>query len=151
MGPVTQHLAQLPETDVQAIAAYLLWRMPPSAPTPAPPATTADDAVFAGACGSCHAPDAPMMRAGAPSLALSSAVNASTSLNVVETILYGIPLRDGVPGPFMPGFADMLTDPQIAALAAYVRARYSGKLAWTDIDAQIRRARGVRAQEEAGR
>jgi mono/diheme cytochrome c family protein len=151
MGPVTQHLAQLPEADIRAIATYLLSRLPPDQPAPAPPpATVADNAVFAGACGSCHAADAPMMRAGAPSLALSSAVNAPTSLNVVETILHGIPMREGVPGPFMPGFAAALTDAQVAELAGYVRARYSDKPAWTDIDAQISRARQMAAQQEAG-
>jgi mono/diheme cytochrome c family protein len=87
-----------------------------------------------------------MMRAGLPSLAMSSAVNAPSSLNVVETILHGIPMREGVPGPFMPGFADALSDAQIAALATYVRARFGDGPDWTDVDAQVRRAR----QEGAG-
>jgi mono/diheme cytochrome c family protein len=90
------------------------------------------------------------MRDGAPSLALSSAVNAPSSLDVVETILHGIPMREGVAGPFMPGFANSLTDAQIAALAGYVRARYSDKPAWTDIDEQIGRARQIATQEAAG-
>jgi mono/diheme cytochrome c family protein len=150
MGPVTQHLAQLPEADIRAIAAYLVSRMPTVAPASRPADAVADNVVFAGACGACHGADAPMMRDGAPSLALSSAVNAPSSLDVVETILHGIPMREGVAGPFMPGFANSLTDAQIAALAGYVRARYSDKPAWTDIDEQIGRARQIATQEAAG-
>jgi mono/diheme cytochrome c family protein len=150
MGPVTQHLAQLPAADIRAIAAYLLSRMPSDEHTVAPPSSVADNAVFAGACGACHAADAPMMRDGAPSLALSSAVNAPTSLNVVETILHGIPMREGVRGPFMPAFAASLTDAQVAALATYVRARFSDKPAWTDVDEQVRHARQEAMQEGVG-
>ena len=75
-------------------------------------------AVFAGACGGCHAADAPMTRDGAPSLALSSAVNAPTPRGVIQIILHGIPWRDGQTGPYMPSFADALTDAQVAELAA---------------------------------
>jgi nicotinate dehydrogenase subunit B len=41
----------------------------------------------------------------------------------------------------MPGFGASLTDAQVAALAAYVRARFADGPAWTDIDAAVREAR----------
>ena len=33
----------------------------------------------------------------------------------------------------MPGFAHILTDEQIAELAAYLRTRFSGQPAWNDV------------------
>ena len=51
-------------------------------------------AMFAGACGGCHAADAPMTQNGAPSLALSTAVNAPTPRGVIQIILHGIPWRE---------------------------------------------------------
>ena len=74
--------------------------------------------MFAGACGGCHGADAPMTRDGAPSLALSSAVNAPTPQGVIQIILHGIPWREGKPAPYMPSFASALTDAQVADLAA---------------------------------
>jgi mono/diheme cytochrome c family protein len=82
-----------------------------------------------------------MVRNGAPSLALSTAVNAPTARNVVDMILHGLPWREGNVGPYMPSFADALTDAQVAALAAYVRAHYSDLPAWPDLEATVREAR----------
>ena len=82
-----------------------------------------------------------MTHAGAPSLALSTAINAPTSRGVVDVILHGLPWREGHAGPYMPAFADALTDAQVAALAAYVRARYSGLPPWPDLEAIVREAR----------
>jgi mono/diheme cytochrome c family protein len=115
---------------------------PPSARAAAPRALDARAAeIFAGACGACHAPDAPMTRDGAPSLALSTTVNGPSARNVVDIILNGLPMREGRAGPYMPGFGASLTDAQVAALAAYVRARFADGPAWTDIDAAVREAR----------
>jgi mono/diheme cytochrome c family protein len=97
--------------------------------------------MFDGACGACHAPDAPMTRGGAPSLAVSTAVNAPSARNVVGVILHGLPFREGRSGPYMPAFAGELTDAQVAALAEYVRARYSDRAPWRDVSGTVRDAR----------
>jgi mono/diheme cytochrome c family protein len=97
--------------------------------------------MFDGACGACHGADAPMTRGGAPSLSRSSSVNAATSRNVVDVILHGLPWREGHAGPYMPAFSTALTDAQVAALAAYVRERYSDRSAWQDIEGTVRDAR----------
>jgi mono/diheme cytochrome c family protein len=162
MAPVTQQLASAPDADIHAIAVYIASRMPPApavptpaaaAATPAPPAignARGSDAqgadaqavsMFNGACGACHAADAPMTRGGAPTLALSTAVHAPTARNVVDLILHGLPWREGHAGPYMPAFADALTDAQVAVLVAYVRARYSDLPPWPDIEASVREAR----------
>jgi mono/diheme cytochrome c family protein len=167
MTAVTRQLATIPDTDVRAIAVYVDSLMSadtapagssgvPSAgasgrPSGAPSdvanrglqsaANTPVAAIFDGACGACHGADAPMTRDGAPSIALSTAVRAPTARNMVEVILLGLPWQEGHPGPYMPGYAGALTDRQVAALAAYVRTRYSDLPAWPDVEAAIQDAK----------
>jgi mono/diheme cytochrome c family protein len=147
MALVTHQLAAVPDTDVRAMAVYIGSLMPPkpagaeAAPRPRPVADPQTTAIFDGACGACHGGDAPMTRNGAPSLALSTAINAPASRNVVDVILHGLPWREGHAGPYMPPFSDSLTDAQVASLAAYVRARYTVRQPWQDIDATVREAR----------
>jgi mono/diheme cytochrome c family protein len=150
MTSVTEELAAVPEADVHAMAVYIASLMPkPAAEPVAPhgaPARIIDasaQAILAGACAGCHAADAPMTRAGAPSLALSSAVNAPTPRDAIQTILQGIPWREGKPAPYMPSFAAALTDAQVAALADYLRATFSEKPAWSDLPAEVAKARGT--------
>jgi mono/diheme cytochrome c family protein len=154
MAPVTHQLATLPDADVHAIAVYIASLMSsganqvgtpqigPSGPTTHSVADTQVKPIFDGACGGCHAPDAPMTHAGAPSLALSTEVNAPTSRGVIDVILHGLPWREGHAGPYMPGFAAALTDAQIAALTIYLRARYSERPAWEDVQTTVHAARG---------
>jgi mono/diheme cytochrome c family protein len=125
------------------MAIYIAALMPKNtAPEPPAPPPAANP-VFAGACAGCHGTDAPMTRNGAPSLALSSAVNAPTPRGVIQTILHGIPWRDGQAAPYMPSFAAVLTDAQIADLAAWLRQTYSGKPAWTDLPAEVAKLRNA--------
>ena len=63
-------------------------------------------------------------------------------------ILRGLPWREGHPGPYMPAFAGALTDTQVAALAAYVRGRYSDLPAWADIETSIREAKRQAADHD---
>jgi mono/diheme cytochrome c family protein len=145
MTAVADELASVPPADVRAMAVYVASLMPKSEPAPLP-AHSGDlqaAALFSGACGGCHGADAPMTRSGAPSLALSSAVNASTPRSAIQIILNGIPWREGRAAPYMPSFASALTDAQVADLAAYLRATYSGLPAWTDLPADVAKIRGA--------
>jgi mono/diheme cytochrome c family protein len=142
MRPVAYGLASVPDPDVHAIAAYIASFAPASsAPVSPTVSDTSGNAVFAGACGTCHGPDAPMTRRGAPSLALSSAISAPTARDAVAIILNGIPWREGAPGPYMPGFSGVLSDRQIIDLVTYLRAHFSGLPAWTDIEPMVREGR----------
>jgi mono/diheme cytochrome c family protein len=62
---------------------------------------------------------------------------------VVQAILHGIPWREGRAAPYMPAFADTLTDAQIGALTTYVRRRWGGK----DEDVSADTVRKARAEE----
>lgn len=151
MTAVTEALGTVPEEDVRAMAAYIASMMPGEAvvaaaetlPRRGKEGGTDEEveAMFAGACGSCHGGDAPMTLGGAPSLALATSVNAPTAQGVVQAILQGLPWREGRAQPYMPGFAGALTDGQVAALTEYLRARYSGKPAWADVPGQVAKAR----------
>jgi mono/diheme cytochrome c family protein len=141
MEAVSDELAAAPEADVRAIAVYFASMPHPPAKSLAPPVSGADNAVFAGACAGCHGPDAPMVRGGAPSLALSSVVNAPSPRDAIQMILHGVPWREGRAGPYMPGFGSVLSDPQMIDLVRYLRAHFSSGAPWTDIEEQVRDAR----------
>ena len=143
MTAVTQELASVPQADIKAMAVYIASMMPKSSAEPALAHVDGNNPVFAGACGGCHGADAPMTRAGAPSLALSTTVNAPTPRGVIQIILNGIPWRDGQAAPYMPSFASALTDAQVAELAAYLRSTYSDKPAWSDLPAEVAKLRGT--------
>jgi mono/diheme cytochrome c family protein len=134
MTAVTQELASVPAADIRAMAVYIASLMPKTAPEQAPTVagagTPAVQATFAGACGGCHGADAPMTRGGAPSLALSTLVNAPTPQGVIQMILHGIPAREGQAAPYMPAFAAVLTDAQVAELTEYLRHTYSSAAPW---------------------
>ena len=141
MTAVTRALATVPADDVHAIATYIAAGMPARmAPVPMPK-KIAGNAVFAGACGGCHAADAPMNQAGAPPLSVSAALDAPTPDSAVRVVLHGIPWREGEAAPYMPPFAASFSDDQVAAVVGYLRDRYSDRPAWTDIGTAVRTAR----------
>ena len=148
MRPVTEHLATVPREDVEAIAAYLMSIQAPSAaadagqasaPAPASVAAAPDAAgaagarLFAAACASCHAASAPLTRInGRPGLALSSALHGPRPDNFIQTVLHGVPWDPASP-VYMPSFADVLDDEQVAQLAAYIRTGIAARPAWHDV------------------
>src|SRR5215475_629123 len=102
------------------------------------------EALYAAACASCHGGErAPPY--GGIDLALSSAISAPDARNAANTVLMGIRPREGERGPIMPGFADSMTDAQIAALLAYLRASFSHHQPWTETAEIVRNARDTPA------
>jgi mono/diheme cytochrome c family protein len=71
---------------------------------------------------------------------LSSALAAAEPTDLVQVILHGIGLKDGVANLFMPGFAD-LSDADIATLCAYLRRTRTDQPAWADLEATVTRIR----------
>ncbi|WP_263263497.1 cytochrome c [Pseudomonas sp. RIT-PI-S] len=146
MRPVSLGLAKLPDSDVQAMAFYLLSL--PAAALPEPPrslagavpaaAQASGEAVFQGACAGCHGAAAPMrMIDGRPALAATSALQAGSPRNFLKTVLEGIPAATGLPGPVMPPFADSLDDAQLGALAAYLRERARPGQPWVGLPSTL--------------
>jgi mono/diheme cytochrome c family protein len=153
MLPVTRDLATVPEEDVQAIAAYILSIQKPQ---PAAAHATADiaaqggnspqaqrgAALFAASCAQCHGPAAPMQSIGErPTLAFSTAVNAATPRNAVQMILSGNGWHGEDSMNYMPAFNQVYNDQQIADLASYIRATYSQRGPWQDVETMVAKVR----------
>jgi mono/diheme cytochrome c family protein len=136
MAPVTENLADVSQEDIRAIAIYIasLSKGRPVAPSPSRTAETSSAVatIYAGACGVCHDRPAGDASQGLP-LSLGSSLREARSRNALNVIMHGIARRPGESGPFMPAFDGMLTDAQIADLAAYIRDRFAGAPAWSSI------------------
>lgn len=148
---VRMSLAKLPESDLDAIIAYLRSTEPDDANPVVPVATnvapldiaavesvnasfndyidtgsTDGAALYQAACASCHGADGALDDGGGPNLTLNSSVRAPNPTNVVQAINAGVELRSMDRRHLMPPFGSELSPKQIAAVATYVRQRFGG-------------------------
>ncbi len=141
MAAVTRELAQAPEQDVRALAAYFagLMAQAPAATEPRAPedrqsladqATPIGSALFAGACAQCHEAGAPMMQQGRPPLSWGTQLREDTPHDTLHIVMHGLHPPPGQSGPEMPGFAADFNDREIAALVTYVRLRFTELPPW---------------------
>lgn len=152
MGAVTRQLARAPQADLHAMAVYLADFMRPSPggqgrvaivdrAAAAAQAHPQGATLYAGACASCHDAGAPMMLEGRPALPLGTPLHEADPRDTIQIILQGLEPPTGPSGPYMPAFAESLTDAQVAEVTAYLRARYTDKPAWADLTAAVAKAR----------
>jgi mono/diheme cytochrome c family protein len=156
MKPVTSDLAKANESDVEAIAAYLVDQMEtPSADSglrskallaeisketsPAKPNTGEElgATIFAGACAACHLGSTAVAPPRGIDLALSTVLSANGPRDAIFIVLDGIRSPDGQPGPWMPRFDGAFTDAQLAAVLNYLRAHYGQGPVWTNLEQQV--------------
>lgn len=152
MAEVVSNLSTVPDSDVRAIAAYMADVTGAVKPerdrnavlAQAKPEPAQGDprgaAIYAAACASCHESGRPLPYGGI-NLALSSAVTSPDPRNLANIILAGVPAVAGERSPIMPGFADSMTDAQVASLLNYLRARFSKQPAWTGVESTVADAR----------
>jgi mono/diheme cytochrome c family protein len=74
-------------------------------------------------------------------------VSLPSASNLIRIVLQGMAPPDGERGPLMPGFSGAFTDAQVATLVAYLRASYSDRPAWPDVEREVRKVRQQLAQE----
>jgi nicotinate dehydrogenase subunit B len=152
MGPVTAELSKAPDREVHAIAVYIASLMHGSNEVPrqflardrereAVQEHAVGANLFQGACAGCHEVGAPMLAQDRPGLALTTAIQESDPRNTILAILQGLQSPTGPPGPYMPAFADNLTDREIAEVVSYLRARYSDRPAWVALESAVSEAR----------
>ena len=171
MQPVVLSLRKVSDADVHAIATYIASINGPRDPTArkrqtegalafaarrtmtvsgiahggttgsANGGTASGASLFAGACASCHHSGGGLPVSRPIALALSTPVNEPTPTNFLRIVLDGIHPPLGQRGPIMLGFSGALTDPQIEALADYVRTQYSRGGHWTDVSATLAKMR----------
>jgi mono/diheme cytochrome c family protein len=146
MRLVVKGLAKLPDSDLKAIAAYLVSLNRPSraapdiarAMAPDPPANPREHpglTIYRANCAGCHD------HGGTARSPLG--LNASLWLedkpqNFIRTVLDGIDANDGLPGA-MPAFRDKLSDDDLEALAAYLRITRTNAPGWPSMRELIRR------------
>ena len=147
MSEVIENLSTVQSEEVKAIATYMASVAGPGsdarrgkANAQARQANGPGVAIYAAACATCHDAGRPPPYGGID-LARSTGPSGPTARNVIDVILWGLPAQDEQRRPVMPGFAGTLKDRQLADLLAYVRARFSDKQPWTDVDKDIRDAR----------
>lgn len=153
MADVAKNLGSVSRDEVRAIATYIASlsagapeaRPPAQSKTP-PEASPAVAALYEGACARCHDGRQEIGPSQALPLGLSTAVHGPGSANAVRAVLQGIQAYRPDGGPYMPAFGRMLSDAQVAELVRYVRTRYSDRPLWTDIEAEIAKARKEGAQ-----
>ncbi len=159
MAEVVRELQALPDADIRAMATYLA-----SFNAPAPDTAALDAAaqaaiaraaqgpgallgpaqrLFDGACAACHHDgDGPTVLGLNRPLALSSKLTSERPDNLLRTILEGVREPATRDIGFMQGFGEVLSDTQIAELAAYLRARYApGRPPWQGVDETLRALR----------
>lgn len=147
MAEVTANLSAVPESDVRAIAFYMASafgaapRSEAKSLSASPvPADTPGASIYQAACATCHESNRPLPYSGID-LRLSTALSAPDPRNAANVMLSGIRPVSGEQSPIMPGFANSMTDEQIAALLTYLRGRFSTQPAWTGVEQVVRDAR----------
>ncbi|MBF6988804.1 c-type cytochrome [Cupriavidus oxalaticus] len=163
MAPVVEELAQLPESDVRAIAHYVAsFGTPPPAPSvldaqaarleqrSAQAARTLGgpgERLYQSACAVCHQSDQGIAQFGVkPSLALNTNLHSKLPDNVIQVLLQGMPAPPNSELGAMPAYADTFDDRQIAQLAQYLRARFApDQPAWQDLENTVARLRAAPA------
>ncbi len=156
MGPVVAGLAQLPESDVRAMAHYLASLNPVDPQQEKEHAAQAarleedsrsnqavmlmpGEQLFNGACAVCHDPrGGPVLFGARPSLALNSNLHSDHPDNAIQVLMHGITRPAQPTLGSMPGFKDSMNDRQMEDLLAYMRARFApDKPAWTGLKGKI--------------
>ncbi len=156
MAEVVRGLAGAAESDLQAMAHYLVSMQPDRAPILA--ATLVAQAaaraaalpgpaqrLFESACGACHHDgDGPEVLGLNQPLVLNTNLHSERPDNLIRTVLDGIWQPAYVEIGHMPAFGRALDDQQIVELAAYLRQRFApDQAAWTDLASTVARLRAA--------
>lgn len=143
MAAVTGDLATAPSADIRALATFIAAQIKS---TPAPAADLAEKGsasggeIYEATCSSCH-DGSRALPFGGINLSLSTAVDGPSPRNLINVTLAGLAPADGHAGAIMPGFDGAISDDQLAALLANLRAHYSAKAPWSDLPGEIMAAR----------
>ncbi|HEY2782323.1 MAG TPA: cytochrome c [Steroidobacteraceae bacterium] len=152
MAGVTGDLAAASSADIRAMATFIGGQLNS---TRAPAADLRErrsgsgGEIYEASCSSCH-DGSRALPFGGVDLSLSTALNAPSPRNLINVTLVGLAPPDGHAGPIMPGFGGAISDDQLAALLAHLRARYSDKGPWSDLSGEILAARRALKNGRAG-
>ena len=151
MAPVIRQLAQVPDTDLAAMAHYLASFQEQSASALVAQTYVAQAAarepmllgpaqrMFQAACASCHHDgDGPRLLGVNIPLALSTGMHSAQPDNVIRVILEGIRKPASEQIGFMQGFAKQFDDQQLSELLTYMRSRFAPtQPPWQNLEQKI--------------
>ncbi|WP_370680373.1 cytochrome c [Comamonas sp. GB3 AK4-5] len=158
MAPVAHGLAQLGESDLQALTTYIMsYKDAKAEPGDAQalvqktndtlrvPADAEGLRLYQGACMSCHSSDPKSLLADTtfgsrPQLALNTNMHADSPTNAVLVMLEGIQSPAHPELGTMPSFRYTLSDAQIATLLNTMRAQY-GLPEWQNLQPAVAKLR----------
>jgi mono/diheme cytochrome c family protein len=131
---ITNSLRFLTQDDIRAMVTYLR-DIPPQAQgpenAPAAPAAVPDGAlgahIFELACAGCHLPNGHGRQSAWAALAGDQSTADPAATNLLQVLAHGSVLRTDKGQVFMHSFAGAYTDPELAAVANYVMARFGGQ------------------------
>jgi mono/diheme cytochrome c family protein len=174
MREVVVNLGSAPDSDVRAIASYIatslaaavprqketaaevaaaidkqrpvLWQTPVQSADASSAHPDLGAAIYAGACAMCHERTGLRFSARGIHLASSKVVHLPDASNLAHIILHGVEAPPRARFAAMPGFADALTDTQIAAVAAWLRRTSTDRTPWPDLESTVNRVRTGRAE-----
>ncbi len=98
-------------------------------------------ALYTSACAACHYNPTSGPQLARPELGLKSSISAPDPTNLVQVILHGISVKDGLPGTMMPAFGTGMSDDDVAAIAVYLRKSRTTLPPWTDVPGVVAKVR----------
>lgn len=123
--------AAQPGTQASAVISSAHDRFAPA------PSSGQGERLFAYACAACHYNDPSSPNAMRPDMSLNSAVSAPDPVNLIRATLHGVSLEEGISDVMMPGFANALSDQDIASLLGYLRKTHTDQPAWNNLEQAI--------------
>lgn len=97
--------------------------------------------LYMSACAGCHYNPTSGPQLARPELGLKSSISAPDPTNLVQVVLHGVSVKDGLPGAMMPAFGVGMSDADIAAIAVYLRKSRTALPPWTDVPAVVAKVR----------
>jgi mono/diheme cytochrome c family protein len=98
-------------------------------------------ALYMSACAACHYNPTSGPLLARPELGLKSSISAPDPTNLVQVILHGISVKDGLPGAMMPAFGAGMSDADVAAIAVWLRKSRTALPPWTDVPGVVAKVR----------
>ncbi|MGB0133879.1 c-type cytochrome [Dokdonella sp.] len=155
-GPMSEviheGLSALPDDDIRAMAVYFadingtagrtvdtgtqLAALVESSTVDPRHSADAGSEIYRYACASCHYNSAVPPALLRPDLALNTALTGPDPTNLIQVIVHGVGLHEGISGTLMPSFGT-LSDADIETLAVYLRSQMTVQPAWTDLPKHI--------------
>ncbi len=118
------------------LAAALAVLVVPLGPVPGTPPPPAGDLIFQGGCATCHAAGSPRVLSGQKLLGDTKSVTGDDPTGAIRLILRGRQPAPEQRGAWMPGFATVLSDQQIADVLQWLRTT-SGQPPWPGLTERV--------------